>query len=181
MPPKVLTNGQEARAIALAAACLLLVAGCGSQPAAIDARVVRVVDGDTIVVKTDDGTERVRYIGVDTPESVKPNTPVQCWAKKASALNKRLVAGQTITLKFDSERRDRYGRLLAYPIRKDGLDVGAELIRRGAARTLTIEPNTAHAEMLKTLQSQARQAGLGLWAQCVDGYQQQPSLLRSTG
>lgn len=173
--------GACASLCAALAACVALLAGCGSNPASIDAKVVRVVDGDTIVVETSDGRERVRYIGVDTPESVKPNTPVQCWAKKASALNHRLVAGQTITLKFDRERRDRYGRLLAYPIRPDGLDVGAELVRQGAARTLSISPNTSHAGMLSELQAEAQRKGIGMWSECSGGYGRKPSLLRSTG
>ena len=80
------------------------------------ARVVRVVDGDTIKVRLDGsgGTERVRYIGIDTPESVKPGTPVQCFAKAASHANERLVAGRSVRLEGDVEPRDRYGRLLAY-------------------------------------------------------------------
>lgn len=169
-----------------AAACLVLLvsafaAGCGPEPSSIEARVVRVVDGDTIVVEADGEVDRVRYIGVDTPESVKPNTPVQCWAKRASALNKELVGHQTITLRFDSERRDRYGRLLAYPYRHDGLDVGAELVRRGAARTLAIRPNVAHADALEALEQKARRKRVGMWAQCADGSGQEPSLLRSTG
>src|SRR6476660_2136883 len=71
------------------------------------ARVQRVVDGDTIVLA---GGERVRYIGVDTPESVKPGTPVQCFAEKASAFNDRLVEGERVQLRYDAERQDRYGR-----------------------------------------------------------------------
>ena len=77
------------------------------------------------------GPRRVRYIGVDTPESVKPGTPVQCFAKAASHFNERLVDGQRVRLRFDAERRDRYGRLLAYVYRaRDGLFVNAELVRR---------------------------------------------------
>src|SRR5690349_11258023 len=75
------------------------------------ARVERVVDGDTIVLA---GGERVRYIGVDTPESVKPGTPVQCFAERASAFNARLIEGQQVRLRYDAERVDRYGRTLAY-------------------------------------------------------------------
>jgi len=110
------------------------------------ARVVRVVDGDTVVVRTGGHDERVRYIGVDTPESVKPGTPVQCFAKAASAENRRLVEGQEVRLVGDAEARDRYGRMLAYVYRKrDGLFVNAELVRRGYAKPMTIPPNVAHA------------------------------------
>src|SRR3954467_6321127 len=90
-------------------------------------RVQRVVDGDTIVLA---GGERVRYIGVDTPESVKPGTPVQCFAKAASHFNARLVEGKRVRLRYDAEHQDRYGRTLAYVYREaDGLFVNAELVR----------------------------------------------------
>src|SRR3954453_8602158 len=131
------------------------------------ARVVRVVDGDTVVVRTGGHDERVRYIGVDTPESVKPGTPVQCFAKAASAANKRLVQGREVRLVHDAEGRDRYGRLLAYVYRKrDGLFVNAELVRRGYAKPMTIPPNVAHAIELRRLAATARRDGRGLWSRC---------------
>lgn len=131
------------------------------------ARVERVVDGDTVVVDLDGREERVRYLGVDTPESVKPNAPVECWGKDASALNEQLVGGDAVSLRFDRELRDRYDRLLAYVYReRDGLFVNARLVRDGAARTLSIEPNTAHAAELARLQSAARSARRGLWGHC---------------
>ena len=131
------------------------------------ARVVRVVDGDTVVVRTGGHEERVRYIGVDTPESVKPGTPVQCFAKAASAANKRLVQGQEVRLVGDAEARDRYGRMLAYVYRKrDGLFVNAELVRRGYAKPMTIPPNVAHALELRRLATTARREGRGLWSRC---------------
>jgi micrococcal nuclease len=127
-------------------------------------RVERVVDGDTIVLA---GGERVRYIGVDTPESVKPGTPVQCYAKAASHFNARLVEGQRVRLRYDAERQDRYGRTLAYVFRsQDGLFVNAELVRRGYATTLTIPPNVAHADDFRRLAGGARRAGRGLWSAC---------------
>src|SRR5437868_14231798 len=73
-------------------------------------RVVRVVDGDTIHVLLGGREEKVRYIGIDTPESVKPGTPVQCFAKRASAYNERLVEGERVRVVRDAEARDRYGR-----------------------------------------------------------------------
>jgi micrococcal nuclease len=136
----------------------------GSQGGASTARVERVVDGDTIVLA---GGERVRYIGMDTPESVKPGTPVQCFAKAAAHENERLVEGEQVRLRYDAERHDRYGRLLAYVYRaSDGLFVNAELVRRGYARTLTIPPNVAHAAMFRRLANGARAAGRGLWSRC---------------
>jgi micrococcal nuclease len=125
-------------------------------------KVERVVDGDTIVLA---GGERVRYIGIDTPESVKPGTPVQCFAKAASHENARLVAGRKVRLRFDAERRDRYGRLLAY-VYRDRLFVNEELVRRGFATTLTIPPNVAHADDFVRAAREARRAGRGLWRAC---------------
>jgi micrococcal nuclease len=134
------------------------------------AEVVRVVDGDTIRVRLDGRTERVRYIGVDTPESVKPGTPVQCYAKRAAAANTALVAGRSVRLVGDVEHRDRYGRLLAYVYREpDGAFVNAQLVRDGYARTLTIAPNVAHARQFAQLAQTARRSGRGLWRACGMG------------
>jgi micrococcal nuclease len=140
--------------------------GAGSS-APSSGRVVRVVDGDTIRVNLGGSEERVRYIGVDTPETVKPGTPVQCFGKAASAYNKRLLAGHSVRLVFDAERRDRYGRLLAYVYRQpDGLFVNADLVRRGYAQPLTIPPNVRHAPEFRALARSARHAGRGLWRAC---------------
>jgi micrococcal nuclease len=131
------------------------------------ARVVRVVDGDTIVASVGGREERVRYIGMDTPEDVKPGTPVQCYSRRAAAENRRLVAGRRVRLVPDAEARDRYGRLLAYVYREsDGLFVNAELVRLGYARQLTIPPNTAHEAQIARLARAARRAGRGLWSRC---------------
>jgi micrococcal nuclease len=133
------------------------------------ARLERVIDGDTIVAQIGRREEHVRYIGVDTPETVKPDTPVQCYGPQAHDLNARLLgaAGTSLTLRFDRELRDRYGRLLAYVYRaRDGLLVNARLVAAGAARTLEISPNTAHAAQLSDLQHTARAAARGLWAAC---------------
>ena len=145
-----------------------------SQPAGpVTARVIRVIDGDTIVVRLPDGdAEDVRYIGVDTPETVKPGTPVQCGGPKAHEVNDRLVYGRTVTLRFDAERRDIYGRLLAYvylPPPRSGarpLFVNAELARRGLARILTIPPNDSFAPLFARLTHRAGVEGRGLWGRC---------------
>jgi micrococcal nuclease len=131
------------------------------------ARVLRVVDGDTILVAIDGRQERVRYIGVDTPETVKPHTRVQCFGKRASSANHRLVDGRTVRLVADAEARDRYGRLLAYVYRAgDGLFVNEALLRGGYATTLTIAPNVRFADRFAALARQARDAGRGLWSAC---------------
>src|SRR5213596_3516536 len=106
--------------------------GGAGAPLAGEGVVTRVVDGDTVHVRVGGRDETVRYIGIDTPESVKPGTPVQCFAKAASAYNRQLVAGQVVVLRTDAESRDRFGRLLAYVYRRrDGLFVNAALIRAG--------------------------------------------------
>ena len=161
----------------LAAFVLLLAAALAAceQPAGVggsehtrSGRVVRVVDGDTIAVEVAGQRETVRYIGVDTPESVKPGTPLQCYAEAASHFNARLVAGERVRLVPDVELRDRYGRLLAYVQRvRDGLFVNAELVRRGFAEVLTIPPNVRHADRFLALARAARRAGRGLWSVCA--------------
>ena len=133
-----------------------------------DAVVTRVVDGDTVKVRMPGGaTDTVRYIGMDTPETVKPDTAVQCFGKAASAFNKRLVSDEEVTLRTDGEPRDRYGRLLAYVYRRrDGLFVNAALVRGGFATTLTITPNVAHEALFVALERSARRAQRGLWRAC---------------
>src|SRR5215210_3346078 len=158
--------------LALVAALCAVLCGC-SPPVAErpgdgrTVRVARVVDGDTIRVELPSGEEAVRYIGIDTPESVKPGAPVECFAKRASAFNERLVGGERVRLVRDVEARDRYGRLLAYLYRaRDGLFVNAALVRAGYAQPLTIPPNVAHAGELRRLAAAARRAGRGLWSAC---------------
>ena len=129
------------------------------------ARVVRVVDGDTIVASIGGSDEYVRYIGVDTPETVKPGTPVQCYGERASRFNRHLVEGRTVRLVFDRERRDRYGRLLAY-VYLGHRFVNALLVRDGYARTLTFYPNVAHAGLFARLAAAAGSDGRGLWGAC---------------
>jgi micrococcal nuclease len=146
--------------------------GSAEPPGPVSAKVTHVVDGDTIDVTMPDGDEdTVRYIGIDTPETVKPGTPVQCGGPKAHAVNERLVGGRTVILRFDAERRDVYGRLLAYVYRPGGgpgrqLFVNAELARRGLGRTLTIPPNDSHARLFSRLAARAGVRGRGLWGRC---------------
>lgn len=154
------------------AAVSLPIAACGEPGAPtfapgdeVNAPVVRVVDGDTIKVEIEGREEYVRYIGVDTPETVDPDQPVQCFGHRASVLNDKLVAGETVRLRFDAEQRDAYGRLLAYVYAGREL-VNAELVRRGFARTLTIAPNTSKAGLFARLEHAAAVRGRGLWGAC---------------
>jgi micrococcal nuclease len=134
-------------------------------PIAATAYVTRVVDGDTVEVHLDGREEDVRYIGVDTPETVKPGAPVQCFGPQASRFNHGLVEHQRVRLVFGAERRDVYGRLLAYVYLGERF-VNAELVRRGLARTLTIAPNDRFAGRFKRLEIAAARAGRGLWSAC---------------
>jgi len=130
--------------------------------------VARVVDGDTVVVHLAGGDEPVRLVGIDTPETVKPHTPVQCFGPEASARTKALLPkGTAVRLERDVEGRDRYGRLLAYVYRlPDGLFVNLSLAADGYARPLTITPNVAYADRFAAAVNDARRARRGLWASC---------------
>jgi micrococcal nuclease len=107
----------------------------------------------------------VRLIGIDTPESVKPGTPVECFAREAAAAMKRLVEGRRVRLERDVEERDRYGRLLAY-VYRGRLFVNAEMVRRGYAAVATFPPNVRHVETFVRLQREARAERRGLWSHC---------------
>ena len=137
----------------------------GGEGGRATADVVRVIDGDTIEVRIDGRSEDVRLIGVDTPETVKPGTPVQCFGPQASHFTHRLLEGKRVRLVFGVEQRDIYGRLLAY-VHLGRRFVNALLIRRGLARTLTIPPNDRFAALLRRLELRAARAGRGLWSVC---------------
>jgi micrococcal nuclease len=139
--------------------------GAENGPSGAHAYVIRAVDGDTIEARLDGRVEDVRYIGIDTPETVKPGTPVQCFGHRASDYNHRLVEHRRLRLVFGVERRDVYGRLLAYAYIGHRF-VNAELVRRGLARTLSIPPNTRHRPLFEALERDAARHGRGLWGAC---------------
>lgn len=143
------------------------VTKAGKAPDPAVARVVSVIDGDTIRVRYVSGhVGAVRYIGVDTPET-PPDAPASCYGRPAASFNASLVNHERVRLVQDRERRDRYGRLLAYVYReRDRLFVNAELVRRGYAQPLTIPPNVTFARKFRSLAERARSAGLGLWSRC---------------
>jgi len=134
-------------------------------PASVSAAVTRVVDGDTVEARVGDAVEDVRLIGVDTPETVKPDAPVECFGPRASSFTHRLLEGRRVRLVLGVERRDVYGRLLAYAYIGHRF-VNAALVRRGLARTLTIPPNTRYAGLFRRLELDAARAGRGLWGAC---------------
>ena len=174
-------------------ALLLVLCSCSTHQVILDAQapatrleepagyetatVTRVVDGDTIEAtvtavapgpaagQTQVGqTYDIRLIGIDTPESVKPGTPVECFAKEASAATKALLEGQEVRLVKDVEEADRYDRLLRYVYLGDEM-ANARLVANGYAHAYTYPPNVRHADLLVQLEREARDNDRGLWAQ----------------
>ena len=133
-----------------------------STPAPVEGTVVRVVDGDTIHVRIGARVEKVRYIGVNTPEVHHPTKGEEPGGREAAEVNRRLVEGQAVRLELDVQERDRYGRLLAYVWIGD-LMINAELVRLGYAQVMTVPPNVRYQEVFLKLQREAREAGRGLW------------------
>ena len=184
-PPHARPASWTARrwSLALAATVAVLVVGCRPEPAprlattpseratwpsppsgAVAARVERVVDGDTFVATVGGRRERVRLIGVDTPETVDPDRPVEPFGKEASAFAKHVLDGATVRLAGDVEPRDRYGRLLAYVWLPDGTFWNALLAAEGYAQLITIPPDVTYAGLFRRLVAEARSANRGLWA-----------------
>jgi micrococcal nuclease len=128
-------------------------------------RVVDVVDGDTIVVAHGSSRDTIRLLGVDTPETHHPTKPVQCYGPEASAYTTRRLLGRWVRLEDDVETRDIYGRRLAY-VYLDGERFEDELLERGYARLLVIDPNVAHARTMLSEELHARTRGVGLWGAC---------------
>ena len=171
---------------------LLVLSSCGAHQVVLDAQapatlpeeppgyesaiVMRVVDGDTIEAmvtgvtpgpaagRTQVGlTYDIRLIGIDTPESVKPGTPVECFAKEASAATKALIEGQEVKLVKDVEEADRYDRLLRYVYIGDEM-ANARLVANGYAHAYTYPPNVRWSELFVQLERDARVGSRGLWA-----------------
>jgi len=138
------------------------------------ALVTRVVDGDTIVVRIDGEAFKLRYIGIDTPETVHPDKPVESMGPEASEANRRLVEGRTVYLEKDVSETDRYGRLLRYVWVGDTM-VNAELVRLGYAQASSYPPDVKHQELFAQLQREAREAGRGLWAEEAPSPTEAPS------
>jgi len=136
-------------------------------PGLTEAKVTRVVDGDTVTVEIAGQEFKVRYIGIDTPESVDPRREVECLGKEASARNRDLVEGRTVGLEKDVSDTDAFGRLLRY-VWLDGRLVNARLVTEGYALAATYPPDVRYAELFSQLQSEAQAAGLGLWGAACD-------------
>ena len=135
----------------------------GDRAEVTHAFVTHVFDGDTIEVELDGRPYRLRYIGVDTPEREEP------FYQEALDFNRDLVAGQTVTLVRDVSETDQYGRLLRYVYLNDGTFVNAAIISAGVGRLVTFPPDVAQTEYLKSLQTEAREAGMGMWGDAATG------------
>ncbi len=123
--------------------------------------VKRAVDGDTIELESG---EKIRYIGMNTPETVKRNWPVECYGHEASAYNQQLVEGKRVRLEKDVSERDRYGRLLRFVYLEDGTLVNEMLVREGYAYVSTFPPDVAKESLFRQAETEARTAKRGLWA-----------------
>ncbi|MFC4782839.1 thermonuclease family protein [Nocardioides sp. MAHUQ-72] len=147
-----------------------------SRPAgARTATVVRVVDGDTLELRVPEGTRGVpvgdrtpvRLLEIDTPESVEPGAPVECYAKRAAAELERLAPpGSKVWVLPDKDLVDPYGRTLLYVWNADGEFVNLELVRSGAARSVLYEPNDRYIGLMRRAEAQARDRGSGVWGRC---------------
>lgn len=154
--------------VALLLCLLLVIAGCGKdgKNSKFDGsqyekvKVARVVDGDTF--ETDKGA-KVRLIGVNTPESVKPNSPVEYFGKEASEFTKQRLTNQTVYLEKDAGDTDKYGRLLRYVYLEDGTMYNELLAKEGYARIMTIPPNVKYKDKFLEAERYARENNKGLW------------------
>lgn len=131
--------------------------------------VIKIIDGDTIQLE---GGIKVRYIGIDTPETVDPKREVGCFGKEASAKNAQLVLGKKVKMEKDVNNTDRYGRLLryVYVTGNDNLEtimVNNELVKTGYAKAATFPPDVKYQTLFAESEKYARENGLGLWGNCL--------------
>ena len=122
----------------------------------------KVTDGDTIVLRINGRKERVRLIGVDTPETVHPTKQVEYFGKEASNFSRKMVEGKMVHLEYDWQRKDRYGRLLAYVYLEDGTFINAEIIKQGFGYAYTKHP-FRYLKEFRSYEKQAREGKRGLW------------------
>jgi len=170
------------------AASLLVATGCAATPSAtsesesrdrdapgrIRATVVRIVDGDTLILRRrgdgavlGTGETRVRLLEIDTPESVAPGRPVECWSHAATRELSRLAPpGSAVRVQADRDLVDPYGRTLLYLWNSRGQFVNLRLVRSGAARAVLYEPNDRHIRLMRAAEQHARRTDAGLWGAC---------------
>ncbi len=139
-----------------AIAVILIASSCEPKR---EVMCLRVIDGDTIVVE---GDERVRYIGIDTPELASGSKAAELMAEEAKEFNRKWVEGKMVVLEFDRQKRDRYDRLLAYVYIGETM-VNEELVRKGFAREKAYPPNLKYQRMFETVEKEARGRRIGIW------------------
>ena len=166
--PRKSRISQRIAGLVLIPAILVLVA-LEAAPVLTPVDLVRVVDGDTIIVMLDGTEERIRYIGIDTPEmNLRSPNPPEPGAELASLANEVILADRPILIELDAQERDRYGRILAYvwiEFEGERLMVNEILIRLGLAVPLTIPPNVKYVDRFKKAQEKAREEKLKLWSE----------------
>lgn len=134
----------------------------GIAPAQEHYRCTRVIDGDTIVVEINHKIEKVRLIGVDTPETVHPSKPVEYFGREASGFTKLMVEGKMVRLEYDWQQKDKYRRLLAYIYLEDGTFLNAEIIRQGYGFAYVKYP-FKYIDDFRQYEQEAREDNRGLW------------------
>ena len=155
----------------LVAIGLSLLASCSSGAITenkVLVTILTVIDGDTVDIEIDGQTERVRLIGVNTPETKHPTKPIECFGPEASAyMTQLLPKGTDVRIERDTEARDRYGRMLLYLYRNsDNLFINLDLISRGYGTPMSIEPNTLHRSDFVHAAALAEASNVGLWKAC---------------
>lgn len=130
--------------------------------------VIRAIDGDTLVIRLGWKEATVRLLGIDTPETLSPKKPVQCFGKEASHELFRLTSGYKVIVEFNPnrEQKDRYGRYLAYVAREDGLALNEHMLMNGFAREYTFGKPYARQKAFRALERMAKASQVGLWKQC---------------
>ncbi|MFY9480897.1 MAG: thermonuclease family protein [Ilumatobacteraceae bacterium] len=151
--------------------CATMLSSCSTASSSQDpnaATVLSVIDGDTIDISISGRTERVRLIGINTPETKHPTKGIECFGPEASAyLEQLLPKGTRLRVERDIEARDIYGRLLLYIYVADtDLFVNLELVARGFAQPMVFEPNTAHKLEFAHAATQAERSNIGMWQAC---------------
>jgi micrococcal nuclease len=167
-------NGKRKTVCVLLLLAALLASTCGRGPQGPpqQARVIQVIDGDTLVLE---GGTRVRLLGIDAPEMARPGRPAEFLAHKAKAYLAQLTAGKVVRLEYGPLRYDHYGRLLAHLFLADNTLVEAALLRQGLAHVYLHPPNLSHREVLLAAQKEAMAAGRGIWLKAL--HQDEPFYL----
>ncbi len=141
---------------------LIVLSGCVSSKEQDTYRVIDVIDGDTVIIDHPKA-ERVRYLGINTPEKLNPESPGDPFSNESTDLNRQLVLGKEVILETDEEKYDPYGRLLAY-VFVDGKLVNEELVREGLARSFFIGPNRKYENRINKAQKEAQNSRKGIWS-----------------